>query len=223
VIALEVIHWRGVLMDNLTAQAWEEAEGYLGHTVTRTQGCYTDRVAASAGYHSKGGVADGPGHMDAKTMRAFMRAGWCPFAREELWRHGVRVWPAHTHMVLHSHPRVAVGAELQKLSYVHDWDGLGYINPNTGESDAQWSGPCERLLPPPNFYEEDYMDYDRLQRIVASASTAAVKASIDDIARAVRDQPINVHDDAPGSEIEFRGASCGDTWKAPARDHMPTP
>jgi hypothetical protein len=200
-----------------TAAMLRRVEDRLGYQLTIAQGSYHVGVAASAGTHDGGGCVDLAPFDAANKVRACRLEGFAAWHRLAI----PNVWPEHIHAVAIGDPELASLARDQVVAYYHGYNGLGYKG--LGGPD---NGPRFDPIPITGLTEGDFMpitdwpaaDRQKLRDMISAEG----KALIDDIVLAVLEAPVNKFDDAPGSEIEFRGVSVREAIKAAARGHIPT-
>lgn len=142
--------FRGVLLDNATIAALKEAEEILGYELTISQGI--GLAAASGDTHREGRAADLAPWDHVRKVRVLRDLGFIAFFRPELWRNGVRIWPAHVHVVLIFESRtnrrgVSAAGFAQIAKYDDGQDALAGTTPDPDPY---------RPSPPRVFTLEDY-------------------------------------------------------------------
>lgn len=127
---LDRVSHGGKTVDRLTQLALLLAEERLGYTLTVVQGCYNTGVGTSAGTHDRGGVVDlAPADYERKVI-TLRRIGFAAYYRPELYRGGVRLWPAHIHAVMVGHPDLSPAAARQVDAYLAGRNALADNGPD---------------------------------------------------------------------------------------------
>lgn len=173
----------GKTIDLLTDAALRTAEKDLGYALTITQGSYNaGKVAASEGTHDAGGVVDLLAWDWENKVTALRRVGFAAWYRPELWRDGVRVWPAHIHAVVIGHPLLAPAAARQVAAYKQRRDGLAGNRPDT---DPGWTAAAR--FDWPTFLADQTLRADlyAAQQAAAKAGRTGLRARLDRIRRRI--------------------------------------
>ena len=145
------VTFHGKTVNRRTRAMLRLVEADLGYELTITQGSYNTGVGASAGTHDGGGAVDLTDYDWQRKLNAAKRAGFAAWYR----RYIPGLWPAHLHLVALADREAAPLAKLQMKAYRAGYDGLGYINPQTGVSAARDSEPW-RPHPIPVFTHKRY-------------------------------------------------------------------
>lgn len=131
------VKWRGVTVDDQTAEMLSELDKLVGPYVTidPTQGSYSTAVGASAGTHAGGGAVDlavrqlSPFQVNLVVFLA-RRLGFAAWHRAA----SEGPWAAHIHMVNKTARGLSPSAARQVKSYLNKRNGLANNGPDKHES-----------------------------------------------------------------------------------------
>lgn len=131
------VTWRGVTLDERSAQMMDEVARLTGEVYVRpTQGSYSTAVGASAGTHAGGGAIDVHASsltpaQRSRVVEAMRRVGWAAWLRTP----AQSDWPYHVHGVAVGCRDLSPAAAAQVRDYTNGRNGLASGAPDDGPRD----------------------------------------------------------------------------------------
>lgn len=126
------ISWRGVTLNQRTADMIAYVEKRLGKRLQILQGSYHKGVSASAGVHDGGGAVDvnaySSGLKPDEIVLAMRKAGFAAWHRKTI----PGLWGEHIHAVAIGDSEMSPAASLQILEYRAGQNGLANRGPDDG-------------------------------------------------------------------------------------------